>query len=50
VLGWLAKKLVKVLIIGVGLVCALLAYLEYQRWIHVDLDCGAKLDEYILAA
>jgi uncharacterized membrane protein (Fun14 family) len=36
VTGWLAKKLIKVLIIGVGLVCALLAYLEYQKWINVD--------------
>jgi uncharacterized membrane protein (Fun14 family) len=36
VLGWFAKKLVKVLIIGIGLVCALLAYLEYQKMIRVD--------------
>jgi uncharacterized membrane protein (Fun14 family) len=36
VTGWLAKKVVKILVIGIGLVCVLLAYLEYNRDIKVD--------------
>lgn len=35
-MGWLCKKLIKIAIIGIGLILALLAYLEYQKWIIVD--------------
>lgn len=34
--GWLCRKLIKIAIIGIGLLLALLAYLEYQKWIKVD--------------
>jgi uncharacterized membrane protein (Fun14 family) len=36
VLGWLCRKLLKLAIIGLGLIFALLAYLQYQKWIKVD--------------
>jgi uncharacterized membrane protein (Fun14 family) len=35
-LGWLCRKLLKLAIIGLGVIFALLAYLEYQNWIKVD--------------
>jgi uncharacterized membrane protein (Fun14 family) len=38
VLGWLCKKLVKIAIIGIGLILALLAYLEYNKSITVNWD------------
>jgi len=38
VLGWLCKKLVKIAVIGIGLILALLAYLEYHKTITVNWD------------
>jgi uncharacterized membrane protein (Fun14 family) len=36
VLGWLCRKIIKIAIIGVGLILALLAYLEYHKTITVN--------------
>jgi uncharacterized membrane protein (Fun14 family) len=36
VLGWLCRKIIKIAIIGVGLILALLAYLEYHKTIIVN--------------
>ena len=38
VLGWLCRKIIKIAIIGVGLILALLAYLEYHKTITVNWD------------
>src|SRR5215469_15248504 len=35
-LGWLCRKIIKIAIIGVGLILALLAYLEYHKTITVN--------------
>jgi uncharacterized membrane protein (Fun14 family) len=35
-MGYFCKKLVKFIILGIGLVLALLAYLDYQKLIRVD--------------
>ena len=35
-IGFLCKKLIKLAIIGLGLIFVLIAYLEYQKWIIVD--------------
>jgi uncharacterized membrane protein (Fun14 family) len=37
-LGWLCRKLIKIAIIGIGLILALLAYLEYHKSITVNWD------------
>jgi uncharacterized membrane protein (Fun14 family) len=37
-LGWLCKKLVKIAIIGIGLILTVLAYLEYNKSITVNWD------------
>lgn len=34
--GYVCRKLIKLAIIGLGLVFALLAFLAYQRWVKVD--------------
>ena len=36
VLGWLCRKIIKIAIIGVGLILSLLAYLEYHKTITVN--------------
>jgi uncharacterized membrane protein (Fun14 family) len=36
VLGYICRKLIKIAIIGLGLIFALLAFLEYKKWITVD--------------
>ena len=36
VLGYICRKLIKIAIIGLGLIFALLAFLEYKRWIAAD--------------
>ena len=36
VLGYICRKLIKIAIIGFGLIFALLAFLEYKKWIAVD--------------
>jgi uncharacterized membrane protein (Fun14 family) len=38
VLGCLCRKIIKIAIIGVGLILALLAYLEYHKTITVNWD------------
>jgi uncharacterized membrane protein (Fun14 family) len=38
VLGYICRKLIKIAIIGLGLIFALLAFLEYKKWIAVDWD------------
>ena len=37
-IGYALKKLIKVAIIGLGLILALIAYLEYKRWVSVNWD------------
>jgi uncharacterized membrane protein (Fun14 family) len=37
-IGYALKKLIKVAIIGLGLILALIAYLEYRRWMSVNWD------------
>ncbi len=34
--GWLCRKVIKFVVIGIGLILALLAYLEYHRTIIVN--------------
>jgi uncharacterized membrane protein (Fun14 family) len=36
VLGYICRKLIKIVIIGLGLIFALLVFLEYKKWITVD--------------
>jgi uncharacterized membrane protein (Fun14 family) len=36
VLGYICRKLIKITIVGLGLIFALLAFLEYKKWIAVD--------------
>jgi uncharacterized membrane protein (Fun14 family) len=36
VLGYICRKLIRIAIIGLGLIFALLAFLEYKKWIAVD--------------
>lgn len=36
VLGYICRKLIKIAIVGLGLIFALLAFLEYKKWIGVD--------------
>jgi uncharacterized membrane protein (Fun14 family) len=36
VLGYICRKLIKIAIIGLGLIFVLLAFLEYKKWIAVD--------------
>ena len=36
VFGYVCRKLIKIVIIGLGLIFALLAFLEYKKWILVD--------------
>jgi uncharacterized membrane protein (Fun14 family) len=35
-LGWLCRKIIKITIVGFGLILALLAYLEYHKTISVN--------------
>lgn len=35
-LGYICGKLIRIAIIGLGLIFALLAFLEYKKWIAVD--------------
>jgi uncharacterized membrane protein (Fun14 family) len=37
-IGYALKKLIKIAIIGLGLILALIAYLEYRRWISANWD------------
>ena len=37
-IGYALKKLIKVAIIGFGLILTLIAYLEYRRWMSVNWD------------
>ena len=36
VLGYICRKLIKIAMIGLGLIFALLVFLEYKKWIAVD--------------
>jgi uncharacterized membrane protein (Fun14 family) len=36
VLGYISRKLIKIAIVGLGLIFGLLAFLEYKKWITVD--------------
>jgi uncharacterized membrane protein (Fun14 family) len=36
ILGYICRKLIKIVIIGLGLIFALLAFLDYKKWIAVD--------------
>jgi uncharacterized membrane protein (Fun14 family) len=36
VLGYISRKLIKIAIVGLGLIFGLLAFLEYKKWIAVD--------------
>jgi uncharacterized membrane protein (Fun14 family) len=36
ILGYICRKLVRIAIVGLGLILALLAFLEYKKWIAVD--------------
>lgn len=36
VIGYICRKLMKIAIVGLGLIFALLAFLEYKKWIAVD--------------
>jgi uncharacterized membrane protein (Fun14 family) len=36
VLGYICRKLIKIAIVGLGSIFALLAFLQYKKWIAVD--------------
>jgi|SRR5215469_11956319 len=38
ILGYICRKLIKIAIVGLGLILTLLAFLEYKKWIAVDWD------------
>jgi uncharacterized membrane protein (Fun14 family) len=47
-IGWLCKKVFKIAIIGIGLVLALLAYLENQKTITVNWNVANNQTSVIL--
>jgi uncharacterized membrane protein (Fun14 family) len=46
--GWLCRKIIKITIIGIGLILALLAYLEYNKTITVNWNIANNQSSVIL--
>src|SRR5215471_4105311 len=46
--GWLCRKIIKITIIGIGLILALMAYLESQKTITVNWNVASNQTNVIL--